>query len=197
MELSRSKSEQTRERIVQAAQRLFAARGFDGATTASIASAAGVAEKTLFKYFPSKKDLLVDSVYPALLSVLQLPTQDRPAPSLAAALQAVVQDRLNFAQAHPDLFRLLVQELLLRDDFRSSMQARWQTVIYPALQTLLQAAQARGELRALPAPGVVRALVGATVAQACIAVVFAPPEPQDTEATAREIVDVLLRGIGM
>jgi len=43
--------------IVSAAERVFAERGFDGATTAELARHAKVTERTLFKYFPGKADL--------------------------------------------------------------------------------------------------------------------------------------------
>ncbi len=51
---------QTRTRILQAAQRLFASQGFDGTTTRDLAQAASVAEGTLFRHFPNKKAILVE-----------------------------------------------------------------------------------------------------------------------------------------
>jgi AcrR family transcriptional regulator len=49
----------TRERLLDAACIVIAARGFRGATTRAIADEAGVNEVTLFRHFPSKADLLV------------------------------------------------------------------------------------------------------------------------------------------
>jgi AcrR family transcriptional regulator len=48
----------TREAIVAAADRLFAARGFDHVTVAEIADAANVSVKTLFTYVSAKEELL-------------------------------------------------------------------------------------------------------------------------------------------
>ncbi len=48
----------TRERILDAAERLFAEHGFDATSTASIASLASVPKGLLFYYFPTKPDLL-------------------------------------------------------------------------------------------------------------------------------------------
>jgi len=47
-----------RERILDAAEQLFAAHGFDGTATARIAKAAAVPKGLLFYYFPAKSDLL-------------------------------------------------------------------------------------------------------------------------------------------
>lgn len=49
---------QTRTLILDAAERLFAERGFDATPTAGIARAAGVPKGLLFYYFPTKADLL-------------------------------------------------------------------------------------------------------------------------------------------
>ena len=48
----------TKEKIRKAAIRLFAEKGYNGTATSEIAKLAGVAEGTVFKYYPRKKDLL-------------------------------------------------------------------------------------------------------------------------------------------
>ncbi len=53
------KSEMTRRRLLDAANRLFRAHGYAATTAAAIAEDAGVTERTFFRYFPSKADVLV------------------------------------------------------------------------------------------------------------------------------------------
>jgi len=53
-----SVSSETRERILDAAEDLFAADGFDATPTSRIARRAAVAKGLLFYYFPRKTDLL-------------------------------------------------------------------------------------------------------------------------------------------
>ncbi len=48
----------TRQRILEAAERLFAEQGFEATTTRDIASAAGIASGTLFNYFPTKEAIV-------------------------------------------------------------------------------------------------------------------------------------------
>src|SRR4026207_1645049 len=48
-----------RDRILQAAERVFASKGFFGAKVSDIAEDAGVADGTIYLYFRSKDDLLI------------------------------------------------------------------------------------------------------------------------------------------
>ena len=50
----------TRAGLRQAAERLFAEHGFEATTVAQIAETAGVAERTFYRYFESKEDLLAE-----------------------------------------------------------------------------------------------------------------------------------------
>src|SRR5437588_3602774 len=50
-------AEERRAAITQAAQRVFADKGFHGTTTRALAEAAGVSEALLFKHFPTKQAL--------------------------------------------------------------------------------------------------------------------------------------------
>ena len=60
--LRERKKQRTREQIIDAAMGLFAERGYQATTIADIATAAEVAPRTFFSYFPSKEAVVFHNV---------------------------------------------------------------------------------------------------------------------------------------
>src|SRR5687768_10967788 len=63
----------TKERILRAARRLLAEKGFDATTTRDIAVAAGIASGTLFNYFPTKEAVVACLAADAIGDALAAP----------------------------------------------------------------------------------------------------------------------------
>jgi AcrR family transcriptional regulator len=59
-ERRREQAEQTRQRVLDAAARLFEARGYDGASIAAVAEEAGVSAESVYAHFGNKRTLLGD-----------------------------------------------------------------------------------------------------------------------------------------
>ena len=66
MRITSEAKARTRNRIVDAARKLFSEKGFDQTTTRDIAAEAAIAAGTLFNYFPSKEALGMSLVSEAL-----------------------------------------------------------------------------------------------------------------------------------
>ncbi|NBM20011.1 TetR family transcriptional regulator [Streptomyces sp. GC420] len=81
----------TRKALHDAARRLFEEHGYEQTTVRDIATAAGVTERTFFRYFPSKEDLVLGEVLD-LIPALQDLVRSRPddEPPYEAALRAVL-----------------------------------------------------------------------------------------------------------
>ncbi|MFF3002013.1 TetR family transcriptional regulator [Kitasatospora sp. NPDC057940] len=90
MGLRERKKERTRETIAATAIRLFLDRGFDQVSITEIAEAAEVSRRTLFAYFPTKEDLVLqrfaDHENEAARTVRARPGGQPPLEALRAAV---------------------------------------------------------------------------------------------------------------
>lgn len=76
--LRESKKLRTRRQLAATALELFLERGFDAVSVADVAAAAEVSKPTLFRYFPTKEDLLLDRFADHQDEVARI-VRDRPA----------------------------------------------------------------------------------------------------------------------
>lgn len=93
----------TLDRVRRAASELFATRGYDGASMADIAARVGVSKATLYNYFASKEDLLLE-----LLDASIEAWKERCRPALegpgdaAERLRRHLEAELSFTAERPD-----------------------------------------------------------------------------------------------
>jgi AcrR family transcriptional regulator len=83
-----------RSRLAQAALELYVQRGYEQTTVADIAEQAGLTERTFFRHFADKREVLFaggDHLREALVTALDgVPDTAAPLDAVAAALEAVV-----------------------------------------------------------------------------------------------------------
>ncbi|MGI8492071.1 MAG: TetR/AcrR family transcriptional regulator, partial [Acidimicrobiales bacterium] len=98
----------TRERILEAALRAFASRGYEAASLDSVAADVGVRKQTILHYFSSKEQLLeavIDAAGASLVGTLE--------ESVTAAgpgwdqIEAIVRSVFRLAGRQPELLGLL------------------------------------------------------------------------------------------
>ena len=102
---------QREEEILDAAARLFAARGFSDANTQELADALGIGKGTIYRYFASKEELFLAAVDRAMGQVTA--TVDQEIAGIAEPLQRMLcamQTYLAFFAEHPEYVELIMQE---------------------------------------------------------------------------------------
>jgi len=105
--------EATRERIVEAAVAAFSELGFHGASTREIAQRAGTNQGLITYHFRSKDELwraATERIFTLLRAHLaeRLASLDSEDPRTRA--RESIREYVRFAAAHPELFRLMVEE---------------------------------------------------------------------------------------
>lgn len=101
------KPQDARERILDAAERLFAENGFDATPTSRVAKQAAVPKGLLFYYFPTKRELLNTLVGERLdlgpIDTASLIEEDNPVRSLLN-----LTSRLDELQRASDVLRVII-----------------------------------------------------------------------------------------
>ncbi len=98
--------------ILQAAHRIFAKRGFDRATIAEIASAAGVAKGTVYLYYRSKREVYRATLERGLVMLHEETTRQlEAADTIGQKVHAVIATKLRHFEEHRDFFRIYASEL--------------------------------------------------------------------------------------
>jgi AcrR family transcriptional regulator len=93
--------QQTRAEIAEAAAELFVDRGFEATTIEEIAAAAGISQRTFFRYFPRKEDIVMASGETGVKRLaLQLEARPRKEP-LEEAMRAAIDAALEEADEGP------------------------------------------------------------------------------------------------
>ncbi len=151
-----------RERILDAAERVFAERGFYAAKVADIARAAGVADGTIYLYFKNKDDLLIclfESRMERVIAYLTAAVAAAAGPP--AQLRAFVAAYLALIAEEPTAAEVLTIELRQSTKFmREYSPARFGELLR-ILATIVTAGQASGEFTdRIPAPHVARMIFG-------------------------------------
>ena len=142
--LRERKKQRTREQIVEAAMRLFAERGYHATTIADIATAADVAPRTFFTYFPSKEAVVFHNLDRDLDSLASALRHRLPGETAFDALRRWIDAM--FDQWTAEENEALLRKRLCREDeglanFQGGIFARMQELLLEAIADDLGEAQ--------------------------------------------------------
>jgi AcrR family transcriptional regulator len=117
----------TKARILVAAEAVFAARGFDGASTREIAAAAGVNISSLHYHWESKETLyfgVFEHVYDRILALVRssIPDTSIERPASRQVVDEVMGRLYDFFADNPSIPRLMVRRLLETTDGTSEIE---------------------------------------------------------------------------
>lgn len=187
----------TAERVLDAAERLFAERGFAGASLAAICGEVGIAKSSLLHHFPSKKKIYAGVLariagdLEAMLAEARRMDGDPP-----ARFRHMIALHLHWTRRRPDYNQLMLRELIDNAD-RASQAKHW--VLKPVLDEL---AALIAEAQEPGAPGSVDPMLFLFHTVGGIAYVMAAQPTlagvtgeKDTEALIERYCDFVVRSV--
>ena len=138
------------QQILEAAEKEFLEKGYNGARTTSIAKAADVTHAMLHYYFRTKEQLFEHIIDKKMSEIVPLMTHlfgnsDLP---LVKRIEEAVSVHFDFVVANPDLPRFLINEVLPHKERCDLFRSKIENVLYLVdnLQREVNEAAASGEV---------------------------------------------------
>ncbi len=145
-----NQSNDKRQKIVNTAIKLFVKNGLHNTSMRALAKEAGVATGSLYTYFDSKKQLIIELFYAYVEeSAAVLKMHDDPTQSVKQRFYTLLGQNLRLDMENPDKFRLMrmcayepiIMETINADSCENS-----------PLAAVLEAGKAQGLIKNLPMP---------------------------------------------
>src|SRR5262245_2376801 len=183
-----------REEILDAAAALFAERGYTETDTQILADKLQVGKGTLYRYFPSKRELFlatVDRVMRRLRACIdeRIAGVDEPLERIARAVHAY----LAFFAEHPDFVELLIQERAQFKDRKKPTYFEHRDLNVQRWRDLYRDLIRAGRIRDIPVDRITD-VFGDAMYGTVIANYFAG-QRKPSEEQGRDVLDIVFFGI--
>ncbi len=188
--------ESTRTRILQAALRLFATRGFEGTTTKELAQAANVAEGTLFRYFTNKKAILVEVATIGWIEILTDLLTELSEMGSYKAIAQVMRRRMLRMQENKHLLQVCFVEAQFHPELRDRIQLEIITKMTDVAEAFFETAMTKGIYRPMNPKIVAQVFLGMfAVAGFSEQTIDPDASPKALQEMAEGLADIFLNGV--
>jgi AcrR family transcriptional regulator len=182
------------EEILEAAAKLFAEHGYSETDTQLLAEELGVGKGTLYRYFPSKRDLFLAAADRVMRKLRQqvdvsITGIEDPLDQIAAAIRAC----LAFFAEHPEFAELLMQERAQFKDRKTPTYFQHREVHVERWRAMYRGLIAAGRIRDMPVERITDVL--SNLIYGTMFTNYFTGQQKPFEAQAQDILDVVFHGI--
>lgn len=191
------------EEILEAAIKIFSEKGFSAATTSEIAKEAGVAEGTIFRYFKTKKDILIKVMTKVLeilgekLIIERLTNlfEENKEKSEREILIIILKDRLELFEKYWDMIKIVATEMQFHQDLREVFIKSVVTKGKDIVENFINTGVSKGVFRKVDTAVALRSLIGMVGIYVIQSQVFPEVINIDKDKQIEEMVDLFLYGL--
>lgn len=190
--------------ILEAALKVFSEKGFEGSRTSDIAKEANIAEGTIFRYYKTKKDLLMGLFIPMIVkffrpmmlkSVERFMANDDNKP-IEEVLKDIFMDRLELIRKNAPLVKTIFMEAAYRPEIMDAIRNQMMPKFIPVIDKFFKSNMDNGNLREMEPRVLTRTVMSMLAGYVLLTTNFPNMfSAEDDEKEAEKIVDILLRGI--
>jgi len=183
-----------REEILEMATELFADQGFSDAVTQALADRLGVGKGTIYRHFPSKRELFLAAADRVMRTLqehvnVKIAGIDDGLERIERAIAAF----LSFFAEHPSFVELLIQERAYFKDRKRPTYFEHREINIERWRQLYRDLIADGRVRDMPVEQITN--VVSNVLYGIMVTNFFNGQPEPSDIQAREILDVVFNGI--
>jgi TetR/AcrR family fatty acid metabolism transcriptional regulator len=146
--MPRTRTDDKRQRILDAAVRVFARKGYFASRVSDVAKAAGIADGTVYLYFKGKDDVLVSLFDEVMSEHVEAGRREvANADGAPAKLLAIARHHLALLGGNRELAVVFQVELRQSTKFMAHFTASWLKDYFDLLQGVIEAGQREGTIR--------------------------------------------------
>ncbi len=185
-----------RERILDAAVKVFARKGFHATRVSEVAKAAGVADGTIYLYFESKDHLLVSLFEHRVGRLLAyLETELPRASSAAHRLRRIIELQLGLLEGERDLAEVITVILRQSSKLMREYAVPAFSAYLDAIASVIAEGQAAGELRDDVSPHLAARAVFGALDGIAMTWALGKAEHGGLLRTSGQLVELVLHGL--
>lgn len=191
--------------ILEAAVKIFSVKGFDGSRTSEIAKEADVAEGTIFRYYKTKKDLLMGLLIPLITKFFR-PMILKPAEKIMKneadkpieeVLNDLLIDRYHLIDKNLPLIKTIFVEAAYKPELLETLQKDIAPKLIPFLNSFVELNIKNKNFKDIEAKLITRTLMSLLLGYVILSNTY--PDffkGENHEDEIRKIVDIFLHGVG-
>ena len=192
--------------ILDAATNIFAQKGYEGGRTSDIAKEAKIAEGTIFRYFKTKKELLVGLLIPLIIKFfrplmfksMETIMDNEKDDHINTVLKNIMMDRMTLIKRNAPLIKTVMIESIYHPELLEPLQKKVAPKLIPIVDKFFEENIKKGNLRNIDPRLMTRSLISLVAGFSILSNTF--PEVFTTDGDEKEIekiVDILINGIGV
>lgn len=189
-------SQDKRERILRAAIRVFARKGFYATRVSEIAKAAGVADGTIYLYFQNKDDVLVSIFEDRIGKLIDVLTAEAAkAGTVEERIRRTIELQLGLLEGQRDLAEVVTVNLRQSSRLLKQYATPLFTKYLEIIGGIVADGQKQGVLRDDVSPRIVARALWGSLDGVALTWALGDPEPGSLRKAAQQIASVFLDGL--